>query len=247
MLGFDGNLNTGLTLRTVRIANGIAEVRAGATLLFDSEPAAEERETELKASAMRDAVLRADPDDDKSGALEVDKAGSSAQIPPSLSAPAGPRVLLVDHQDSFVHTLANYLRQTGAVVTTLRSGFAAAALDKLQPALVVLSPGPGCARAPSLPPPGNPRGTPTPCFDPLLRHRRHTAQSLLHASIAATALSCHHSTQLPPQHPTTAAPLLTRARAVATCVCSSLRFGHHNSLARPYAPPAPRACISRSC
>jgi anthranilate synthase len=30
MLGFDGNLNTGLTLRTVRIAKGIAEVRAGA-------------------------------------------------------------------------------------------------------------------------------------------------------------------------------------------------------------------------
>ena len=34
-------------------------MRAGATLLFDSEPASEERETELKASAMRDAVLKA--------------------------------------------------------------------------------------------------------------------------------------------------------------------------------------------
>ena len=33
------------------------------------------------------------------------------------------RILLVDHQDSFVHTLANYLRQTGAEVATLRSGF----------------------------------------------------------------------------------------------------------------------------
>ena len=30
MLGFDGNLNTGLTLRTVRIANGVAEVREAA-------------------------------------------------------------------------------------------------------------------------------------------------------------------------------------------------------------------------
>ena len=36
---------------------------------------------------------------------------------------AGKRVLLIDHQDSFVHTLANYLRQTGADVVTLRSGF----------------------------------------------------------------------------------------------------------------------------
>lgn len=35
MVGFDGTLNTGLTLRTIRIKNGIAEVRAGATLLHD--------------------------------------------------------------------------------------------------------------------------------------------------------------------------------------------------------------------
>jgi anthranilate synthase len=37
------------------------QVRAGATLLYDSEPAAEEAETELKASAMIDAVTREDP------------------------------------------------------------------------------------------------------------------------------------------------------------------------------------------
>ena len=37
-----------LSQRTVRIKNGIAEVRAGATLLYDSDPAAEEAETELK-------------------------------------------------------------------------------------------------------------------------------------------------------------------------------------------------------
>ena len=34
-IGFDGNLNTGLTLRTIRVKNGIGEVRAGATLLHD--------------------------------------------------------------------------------------------------------------------------------------------------------------------------------------------------------------------
>ena len=56
LVGFDGSMNTGLTLRTVRIKNGIAEVRAGATLLYDSDPEAEETETELKASAMLDAI-----------------------------------------------------------------------------------------------------------------------------------------------------------------------------------------------
>ena len=33
--GFDGALNTGLTLRTIRVMDGIGEVRAGATLLHD--------------------------------------------------------------------------------------------------------------------------------------------------------------------------------------------------------------------
>ncbi len=53
---FDGNMNTGLTLRTIRMKDGIAEVRAGATLLHDSVPADEEAETRLKASAMFAAI-----------------------------------------------------------------------------------------------------------------------------------------------------------------------------------------------
>ena len=53
---FNGDLNTGLTLRTIRIKDGIAEVRAGATLLYDSVPEEEEAETELKASAMLSAI-----------------------------------------------------------------------------------------------------------------------------------------------------------------------------------------------
>src|SRR5690606_30778131 len=55
-IGFDGNLNTGLTLRTVREIDGLAQVRAGATLLFDADPDAEELETRVKASAFLDAV-----------------------------------------------------------------------------------------------------------------------------------------------------------------------------------------------
>jgi anthranilate synthase len=130
VMGFDGNLNTGLTLRTIRVKHGIAEVRAGATLLYDSDPASEEAETELKASVFLDTIRR----------------GRAAEARPSLLVArpsSGRRVLLVDHQDSFVHTLANYLRQTGAEVVTLRSGFPHDAFDDVQPHLVVLSPGPG--------------------------------------------------------------------------------------------------------
>ena len=52
-------------------------------------------------------------------------------------------MLLVDHQDSFVHTLAAYFREHGAEVRTLRAGLPAAAIDEYAPDLVVLSPGPG--------------------------------------------------------------------------------------------------------
>ena len=62
---------------------------------------------------------------------------------PAAPAPRRLRVLLVDHQDSFVHTLGDYFRQHDAEVTTLRAGFPAALLDELAPDLVVLSPGPG--------------------------------------------------------------------------------------------------------
>jgi anthranilate synthase len=64
--------------------------------------------------------------------------------PPATGPPgAGLRVLLVDHQDSFVHTLAAYFREQGAQVLTLRAGLPLSALDEYAPGLVVLSPGPG--------------------------------------------------------------------------------------------------------
>lgn len=142
MVGFDGGLNTGLTLRTVRVNKGVAEVRAGATLLYDSNPPAEELETELKASAMIDAIVQSGADE-KIDNLTTPKQNSKRMIGEGCS------VVLVDHEDSFVHTLGNYLRQTGATVTTLRSGQGAlVAIEKMiqkgeKPNLVVLSPGPG--------------------------------------------------------------------------------------------------------
>jgi anthranilate synthase len=50
---------------------------------------------------------------------------------------------LVDNEDCFIHTLANYARQTGATVFTFRAGMAAGLLDELDPDIVLISPGPG--------------------------------------------------------------------------------------------------------
>lgn len=128
--GFDGNLNTGLVLRTVRIERGIAEIRVGATLLYDSIPEAEEQETRLKASAFLEMLK----------STGVNPASRVETLP--LTG-LKKRVLLVDHQDSFVHTLANYLRQTGAQVLTVRFDRALTYLQQDNYDLVVLSPGPG--------------------------------------------------------------------------------------------------------
>jgi anthranilate synthase len=131
MMHFNGDMNTGLTLRTIRIKDGVAEIRAGATLLFDSNPEEEEAETELKASAMIAAVR------------EAQKSNHVAEERVAAKVGEGISVLLVDHEDSFVHTLANYFRQTGATVSTVRSPVADDIFDRVNPDLVVLSPGPG--------------------------------------------------------------------------------------------------------
>ncbi len=136
---FDGNMNTGLTLRTIRMQDGIAEVRAGATLLHDSDPVAEEAETRLKASAMFAAI-----------SARPDVAGATASAPAAAggrTAGRAARILLIDHEDSFVHTLAGYFRAAGGSVATLRPDLAREVLAEGREAdLIVLSPGPGRPR-----------------------------------------------------------------------------------------------------
>ena len=128
-VNFDGSINTGLTIRTIRMKDGLAEVRVGATCLFDSDPAAEDRECQVKAAALFQA-LRGDPPKPLS-AFAPDATGS------------GKRVLLIDHDDSFVHMLADYFRQVGATVTVVRHIHAQEMLKQDGWDLLVLSPGPG--------------------------------------------------------------------------------------------------------
>ena len=129
VVNFDGSINTGLTIRTIRMKDGIAEVRVGATCLFDSDPAAEDRECQVKAAALFQA-LRGDPPK-RLSTFAPDATGS------------GKRVLLIDHDDSFVHMLADYFRQVGASVTVVRYVHARHMLESASYDLLVLSPGPG--------------------------------------------------------------------------------------------------------
>ena len=128
ILSLNGEINTGITIRTVQLKDGLANIRVGATLLAASDPDSEERETEIKAEAFVKAIKET-----QAPVVKPPFMGQHGQ---------GKKILFVDHQDSFVHTLAGYVRRTGAEVLTLRSGFPKHYLTDFDPDLVFLSPGP---------------------------------------------------------------------------------------------------------
>ncbi len=128
MLSLNGDINTGITIRTVHLKDGIARYPAGATLLYDSEPAAEDQECRLKATAFFHALYPQ----------------TAAAQPPQKTPKVGEGIhlLLVDNDDCFIHTLANYARQTGARVSTYRANMALEMIDAERPDIVLISPGP---------------------------------------------------------------------------------------------------------
>ena len=129
MISLDGDINTGITIRTIHLRDGIAAYGAGATILYDSVPENEDRECHLKATGFFRA-LEAEPK-------------SEAAFVPQREDGRGVRLLLVDNEDCFIHTLANYARQTGAEIITYRAGFPLDLIERIAPSLILVSPGPG--------------------------------------------------------------------------------------------------------
>ena len=132
VLSLDGDINTGILIRTTYLRDGIATYPAGATLLYDSDPASEEQETRIKATGffrLLDPALQMKP----------------VVVSPVVAA-SGVKLLLVDNDDCFIHTLSNYARQTGAEVVTYRNGFPLELLARIRPDLILVSPGPGRPR-----------------------------------------------------------------------------------------------------
>jgi len=130
MITLNGDANTGILIRTTYLRDGVARYPVGATLLYDSIPAMEERETRLKATGFFRTL----------GTAEAAPATADAG---HETAGTGAKLLLVDNDDCFIHTLANYARQTGADVVTYRAGFPPGLLAQVAPSLILISPGPG--------------------------------------------------------------------------------------------------------
>jgi anthranilate synthase len=130
MISLNGDINTGILIRTTYLRDGMARYPVGATLLYDSVPAMEERETRLKATGFFRTLGKAE-------------ATAAVEAVERSAAGAGAKLLLVDNDDCFIHTLANYARQTGAEVVTYRAGFPPEVMAQVAPDLILISPGPG--------------------------------------------------------------------------------------------------------
>ncbi len=129
MISVNGDINTGILIRTIHLRDGIARYGAGATLLYDSVPELEVEETRLKATSFYRALRATKPGGGPEAAREEPGRGL--------------KLLLIDNDDCFIHTLANYARQTGAEVVTYRAGLPAEMIDQIAPDLILISPGPG--------------------------------------------------------------------------------------------------------
>lgn len=132
MIGMHGDINTGILIRTAHLRDGVATYPAGATILYDSIAEAEERETRLKATGFFRAL-----------GPEADPRPEAPAVHTKREQHQGVKMLLVDNDDCFIHTLANYARQTGAEVVTYRAGFPLDLIEKVAPTLILMSPGPG--------------------------------------------------------------------------------------------------------
>lgn len=122
----NGNINTGITIRTIHLKNGIANYSVGASLVYDSDGDEEAKETQIKSTSF----------------FNIFKPQTLAQQTENELTGKGLKVVVIDNQDSFVNTLSDYFRQTGAEVVTYRNGVDLDIILAESPDLIMHSPGP---------------------------------------------------------------------------------------------------------
>lgn len=122
----NGNINTGITIRTIHLKDGIANYSVGASLVYDSDGAEEAEETRTKSTSF----------------FNIFKPQTNVQEEKIQLLGVGLKIVVIDNQDSFVNTLSDYFRQTGAEVVTYRSGVDLNVILSEKPDLIMHSPGP---------------------------------------------------------------------------------------------------------
>ena len=116
-LGYDGNLDTAITIRSAVLKDGQAHIHTGAGIVAGSVPEKEFEETEHKAAALRRAIELA------AGLAETPRRG--ARRPPNRArgrrGRGPPMILVIDNYDSFTFNLVQALQAAGAEVRVVRN------------------------------------------------------------------------------------------------------------------------------
>ena len=148
-LGYDGNLDTAIAIRSAVLKDGVAHVHTGAGIVAGSVPEREFEETEHKAAAMRRAIELAA----EGGARRPGRSRRGRRRPGGADGRAAsrgrPMILVIDNYDSFTFNLVQALQAAGADVRVVRNdAIDRDGLDALadDPAAdlrgIVISPGP---------------------------------------------------------------------------------------------------------
>ena len=131
-LALNGDINSCITIRTIRLKDKLATYQSGASLVWDSNPQEEAQETTLKSGAFSYAL-----------GLNL-KQKSQESLPIIDKASQNKKIIIIDYEDSFVNTLAEYFRRLGPKVSVYRhNNITIDFIKKQKPSLVVHSPGPG--------------------------------------------------------------------------------------------------------
>jgi phenazine biosynthesis protein phzE len=155
------NLDSAITIRTVEIdPHGTFSLRAGATLVRDSDPESEVKETQAKLRALMESILH--PAQERSIPLDVDLLSNEEvlqvlaernrrlsryfledqeKVDNTLEAVRGKTITVIDNEDDFCHTLKHMMTSMGARVRVVSFREYDSALDRAD--LVVIGPGPG--------------------------------------------------------------------------------------------------------
>ena len=122
-LGYDGNLDTAITIRSAVLRDGLAHVHTGAGIVAGSVPEREFEETEHKAAAMRRAIELAAGAE--TGGRPRGTGSDAAERPRTRSGRRSRRgaavILVIDNYDSFTFNLVQALQAAGATVRVVRN------------------------------------------------------------------------------------------------------------------------------
>ncbi|MDD5041897.1 MAG: chorismate-binding protein [Candidatus Peribacteraceae bacterium] len=156
-----GNLDSAIMIRTAEIdADGALTVRAGATLVRDSDPESEVKETQAKLGALlgsildptrkmsvpTDTQLLSDPEirqvlEERNCHLSRYFLEDQEGVDNTLEAVQGKTITIIDNEDDFCHTLKHMMTSMGAKVHVVSFQKYDCASDDAE--LVVVGPGPG--------------------------------------------------------------------------------------------------------